>query len=173
MLIPAVCLLALTPLLAPAVTTTSVAVALPLLIVGAFLLGAPNPPLDAARLDIMHPRLWGRAEAVRTVLRSLGEAAAPTLFGFVSQYVFGGSVAAAGGGGSGGAAPQAGNATGLEYTFLVFLVPLLIAGLLALAALRTYPRDVATATASIRATSGRPPALPAAAAPHVWPRCAG
>ena len=28
-------------------------------------------PLDAARLDIIHPALWGRAEGVRTVLRML------------------------------------------------------------------------------------------------------
>jgi sugar phosphate permease len=89
-LVPAVCLLALPVVLAPAIATSSVAVALPLLLVGAFLLGAPNPPLDAARLDIMHPRLWGRAEGVRTVLRSLGESAAPLLFGYVLQYVFGG-----------------------------------------------------------------------------------
>jgi predicted MFS family arabinose efflux permease len=149
-LVPAVCLLALTPVLAPAIVTTSVAVALPLLMLGAFLLGAPNPPLDAARLDIMHPRLWGRAEAVRTVLRSLGEAAAPTLFGYVSQYVFGGPASAAANG-SGRGAQGASNATGLEYTFLVFLIPLVVAGLLSLTALRTYPRDVATARASVQA----------------------
>lgn len=150
-LVPAVCLLALTPVLAPALATGSVAVALPLLVFGAFLLGAPNPPLDAARLDIIHPRLWGRAEGVRTLLRSAGESAAPLLFGYVSQYVFGGpgSSAGTGSGGSGGAA--AGNVTGLEYTFLIFLIPLIIAGLLSLAALRTYPRDVATASASVRA----------------------
>jgi hypothetical protein len=47
--------------LAPAIATRAVAVALPLLIVGAILLGAPNPPLDAARLDIMPPGLRGRA----------------------------------------------------------------------------------------------------------------
>ena len=149
-LVPAVCLLALPLMLAPAIAATSIAVALPLLILGAFLLGAPNPPLDAARLDIIHPRLWGRAEAVRTVLRSVAESAAPLLFGYVSQYVFGGPGSAAGGVGGGGAS-QAGNATGLEYTFLVFLVPLVIAGLLSLAALRTYPPDVATAIASVRA----------------------
>ena len=151
-LVPAVCLLALSLVLAPAIATTSVAVALPLLILGAFLLGAPNPPLDAARLDIMPPWLWGRAEAVRTVLRSLGESAAPLLFGYVSQYVFGGPGSAAAAGGGGGTS-RAGNATGLEYTFLVFLVPLIVAGLLSLAALRTYPRDVATASASVRAIS--------------------
>jgi sugar phosphate permease len=149
-LVPAVCLLALPVVLAPAIAAASVAVALPLLIAGAFLLGAPNPPLDAARLDIMHPRLWGRAEAVRTVLRSLGESAAPLLFGYVSQYVFGGPGSSAGAGSGGG---KAGNVTGLEYTFLVFLVPLLIAGVLALASLRTYPRDVATASASVRAVN--------------------
>src|SRR5205823_13269135 len=110
------------------------------------LLGAANPPMDAARLDIMHPRLWGRAEGIRTFLRTLGEAAAPISFGFVSQYVFGGPAASTGSTGASSGAHLAGHATGLEYTFLVFLIPLLCAGLLALAALRTYPRDVATAT---------------------------
>ena len=148
-LVPAVCLLALPLALAPAIATTAVAVALPLLILGAFLLGAPNPPLDAARLDIIHPRLWGRAEAVRTVLRSMGESAAPLLFGYVSQYIFGGPGSSAGSAGGGGG--QTGNPTGLEYTFLLFLIPLIAAGLLALVGMRTYPRDVATASASVRA----------------------
>ena len=152
-LVPAVCLLALPPVLAPAIATTIVAIALPLLMLGAFLLGAPNPPLDAARLDIMPAGLWGRAEGVRTALRSLGEAAAPLLFGYVSQYIFGGPGSASGNaaGGGGPAGTSAAQATGLEYTFLLFLAPLLIAGVLALAGLRTYPRDVATATASARA----------------------
>ncbi len=152
-LVPTVCLLALAPVLAPALAATSVAVALPLLILGAFLLGAPNPPLDAARLDIMHPRLWGRAEGVRTVLRSLGEAAAPAVFGYVSQYVFGGPGSASPAGSGGNSTGQAGGAAGLEYTFLIFLIPLLAAGFLALAALRTYPRDVATASASVQAVN--------------------
>jgi predicted MFS family arabinose efflux permease len=132
LLVPAICLLALPPLLAPAIATTSVAMALPLLIGAAVLLGAPNPPLDAARLDIMPAQLWGRAEGIRTVLRSLAEAAAPALFGYASQYVFG----------------------SLEDTYLVSLVPLLAAGFLALAALRTYRRDVATAAASARCIAG-------------------
>lgn len=45
-------------------------VAVVLFFLGAAGLGGANPPLDAARLDIMHSRLWGRAESVRTVLRS-------------------------------------------------------------------------------------------------------
>jgi MFS family permease len=144
-LVPAVCLLAAAPLFAGAIATTSVALALPLLTLGAALLGAANPPMDAARLDVMHPGLWGRAEAVRTVLRTLSQAGAPALFGYVSQYVFASGTPGvrAGAGGSAGS-------SGLEYTFLLFLVLLAGAGLLVLPALRTYPRDVATARASAR-----------------------
>ncbi|MBP0456836.1 MFS transporter [Streptomyces montanisoli] len=131
-LVPTVCLLAVPVFAAPAIHTTTLLVALPLLISALILLGAVNPPLDAARLDIIHPYLWGRAEGVRTVLRTLAEGPAPTLFGFVSSGVFGG--------------PH-----GLEYTLLVFLLPLFAAGLLGLVALRTYPKDVATAEASARA----------------------
>ncbi|MFY9808337.1 MAG: MFS transporter, partial [Pseudonocardiaceae bacterium] len=131
-LVPAVTLLAMTAFLAPGIATTSLFLALPLLTIGAGLLGAANPPMDAARLDIIHPALWGRAEGVRTLLRTLGEAAAPVLFGLTSEAIFGG-----------------GN-HGLEFTFLVFLIMPIIAGLLALTALRTYPRDVATAAESHR-----------------------
>lgn len=137
-LVPALCLLAVTPAFGGAIATTSLFLALPLFTVGAAFLGAANPPMDAARLDVMHPRLWGRAEAVRTLLRTLGEAGAPALFGYVSQYVFGS-------GRTGGTA----GAMGLEYTFLLFLVLVAGAGLLVLTGLRTYPRDVATVRASV------------------------
>ena len=161
-LLPAICLLAVTPVLGLGIALRAVPVALPVLIAGGFLLGAPNPAMDAARLDIMPAQLWGRAEAVRTALRSAGEAAAPLLFGFVSQYVFGGPGSSSGGGTSEGTAgataggtagTSAAGSAGLEYTFLLFLAALLIAGLLALTALRTYPRDVATAVASADAIS--------------------
>ncbi len=122
---------------APAVYATSLAVAVPLLVTGALLLGAVNPPLDAARLDILPPYLWGTGEGVRAMLRTLCEAAAPTLFGYFSAQVFD----SAGGGSSG---------TGLQYTLLFFLLALVAAGLLGLVAMRTYPRDVATAQASTR-----------------------
>jgi predicted MFS family arabinose efflux permease len=152
--IPTACLLAIPLFLGPAFATTSAFIALPLLIVGAFLLGAPQPPLDAARLDIMPAQLWGRAEGIRTALRTLAEAAAPTLFGYMSQYAFGGpgssGSGATGGTGSGATLSPAG-AAALADTFLVFLALLVIAGLLALLALRTYPRDVATAAASAEA----------------------
>jgi len=122
---------ALTPVLfAPAIFSRSAGTALPYLIAAAFVLSAQNPPLDAARLDIVPPRLWGRAEAVRTLLRSLAQALAPLVFGAVSDYVFGGG------------------RTGLQWTFMVMLVPLAGSAFLLARGLRTYPRDVATAAAS-------------------------
>jgi predicted MFS family arabinose efflux permease len=121
----------LTPVLfAPALFTHSASSAVPYLIVAVFLLSAQNPPLDAARLDIMPPLLWGRAESVRTFLRALAQALAPLLFGAVSDHVFGGG------------------STGLKWTFVVMLVPLAASAYLLYIGRKTYPRDVATAAAS-------------------------
>ncbi|HVC30687.1 MAG TPA: hypothetical protein VND24_05830 [Steroidobacteraceae bacterium] len=39
---------------------------------------------DTARLDVVHPRMWGRAEAGRMALRSAFEGGAPLLFGAMS-----------------------------------------------------------------------------------------
>jgi MFS family permease len=114
----------------PALLVTSVAIALPLLCAASLFLGAANPPLDAARLDIIHPRLWGRAEAIRTVLRTGGDAAAPLLFGILAESVFGGP-------------------SGLRDTFLVMLASLFLAALITiLIGRRTYPCDVAAAARS-------------------------
>ena len=114
------------------------AVAAPYLVAAAFFLGAQNPPLDAARLDIMPPLLWGRAEAVRTMLRSLAMALAPLLFGVVSDHVFGGGRA------------------GLQWTFVIMILPLGASSWLLFKGLRTYPGDVATAAASAEGAPGYP-----------------
>ncbi|HJS84824.1 MAG TPA: MFS transporter [Acetobacteraceae bacterium] len=117
----------------PAIWTTSLGLGIILLTVGAAMLGSANPPIDAARLDIMHPRLWGRAESGRMALRATLEGGAPLLFGAVSTWLGGGN-------------------TGLEWTYLLMLIPLLIASSLAIPARLTYPRDVATAGASAKNT---------------------
>jgi MFS family permease len=126
-LVAAVAAVATTVLFIPAVLTRSLVTALPYLVIAALALSAQNPPIDAARLDIMPALLWGRAEGVRTFMRTAAQALAPLLFGAVSDYVFGG--------GRGG----------LQWTFVVMLLPLLVSGLILFRALRTYPRDVATA----------------------------
>ncbi|MGI8576867.1 MAG: MFS transporter [Nocardioidaceae bacterium] len=137
----------------PGMLTATLLVAAPLFFLAAAGVGGANPPLDAARLDLIHSRLWGRAEAVRTVLRSSFEAIAPLLFGYVSTQ-FGAHTS-----GLGHPAGSAGRGgIGLEYTFLIMLVPLAAAGLiLLLRARRTYPRDVATAVASEHATAAEDP----------------
>jgi MFS family permease len=121
----------------PAVLAGSARSAVTYLIVAGFALSAQNPALDAARLDIMPPQLWGRAEAVRTVLRGLAQALAPLLFGAVSDYVFGGG------------------RFGLQWTFILMLLPMAVSSWLLFKALRTYPRDVASAAATAEAAALR------------------
>lgn len=142
----------LTPfLLAPGIVSTALWVSIPLFFAGTATLGAANPPVDAGRLDVMHHRLWGRAEAVRTVARTWAEASAPILFGWVSQLLgptSTGSPFAVEGAARGGGADTVHATQGIEYAFLVMLVPLAAGALIGLRALRSYPRDVATAAAS-------------------------
>jgi MFS family permease len=129
-LVSAITATAAVVLFVPAIFTRSAVTALPYITLAALALSAQNPPLDAARLDIMVPLLWGRAEGVRTFLRTTAQALAPLLFGAVSDYVFGGG------------------RSGLQWTFAVMLVPLGASAYLLYKALATYPRDVATAAAS-------------------------
>jgi MFS family permease len=137
-LTPAVAAALTAILFVPAIFTRDAVTAVPYLVAAAFFLGAQNPPLDAARLDIMPPLLWGRAEAVRTLLRSLAMALAPLLFGAVSDYVFGGG------------------RSGLQWTFAVMILPLAASSWLLFKGLRTYPADVAAAAAGADDAPGYP-----------------
>jgi MFS family permease len=131
-------------LLVPSLLVKTVLVFVPVLVLGAAALSAPNPPIDAARLDIMPARLWGRAEGVRTFLRQLAQAAAPLLFGVIADALGGAHTSA------GQTHISAASTRGLQYAFLIMLVPLALNGLLLLIARRSYPADVATAIASER-----------------------
>jgi len=115
--------------LVPGLLLHSLLAAAPFYIVGAVCLAAPIPVLDAVRLDVVNPALWGRAEGIRTLARIGAEALAPVTFGVLADSLAGG-----------------GNA-GLQLAFLIMLVPLLANGLILLLATRTYPRDVASAIA--------------------------
>jgi MFS family permease len=137
-LVAAIAAMATTVLFIPALLTRSLVTALPYLVFAGLALSAQNPPIDAARLDIMPPLLWGRAEGVRTFLRTAAQSLAPLLFGAVSDYVFGG--------GRGG----------LQWTFVVMLLPLLASGVILFRALGTYPRDVATAAMAGPPEGSRP-----------------
>lgn len=118
-----------TVLFVPALLTRGTLTAVPYLTLAAFGLTVQEAPIDAARLDIVPPLLWGRAEGLRTTLRTSAQALAPVLFGELSVLLGGGR-------------------SGLQLTFLIMLVPLLANGVILLYATRSYPRDVATAAAA-------------------------
>jgi predicted MFS family arabinose efflux permease len=121
-----------------------------LFFLGAIGIGGVNPPIDAARLDIIHSRLWGRAESIRAALRYAFEAIAPIVFGYVST-LFGG--AGHGFKAAGRAHASQAAATGLGPTLLIMLVVLLGAGVALVRARKFYPVDVSTVIASEEHTS--------------------
>ena len=151
--VPAVCYIAATVLFIPGVLGSHLTPALWFDIAGAALLAAANPPLDAARLDIMPAGLWGRAESTRTLVRSLAQALAPVLFGLLADVIAGIAPQQAPiGTHPGGISSSA--ATGLEFSFLIMLVTLGAAGSFMARARHTYAGDVAAAAAS---EAGAPP----------------
>ncbi|WP_170216067.1 MFS transporter [Asanoa ferruginea] len=141
--VPAVAYSAAALLFLPGLLAGNIWISLGFFTLGALCLAGANPPLGAARLDIVPAALWGRAESVRTVLQLAAEAAGPIAFGFTADEL----------GGAGG------RGAGLREAFLIMLVPLLLNGLLLLRARHTYRTDVATAAAAQPASepvSGRP-----------------
>jgi MFS family permease len=126
--VPAFAAVATVVLFIPALVSHSSLTALPYIFFAAFALSAQNPPIDAARLDIVPPALWGRAEGIRTFVRSGAQALAPLLFGGVSDLLSRGHPI-----------------SGLRWTFVIMLIPLGASALYLFRAMRTYPTDVATA----------------------------
>jgi len=111
--------------LVPVFVVSSLVVALPFLVVSGALLTAPIAPLEAARLDVVHPQLRGRAESARMIARVAAQAAAPLLFGLLSSEL--------GGGG----------AEGLRLAFLLLLPLLGASSICLMVAARHYPHEVA------------------------------
>lgn len=112
----------------PALLTRSATAALPYLTVAAFALAAQNPPIDAARLDIVPPALWGRAEGLRSALRTGAQSLAPLIFGGLADLAGGGR-------------------SGLQLAFLIMLLPLAANAWMLRRAMRSYPEDVANSGA--------------------------
>src|SRR5205814_2669766 len=146
--IPAVSYLGAAALLVPGIASSHLTPAVWFDVGGAALLSAANPPLDAARLDIMPAGLWGRAESTRTVLRSVAQAIAPLVFGGLADLIAGIAPKQAPIGTHPIVSPGA--ARGLQITFLLLLGTLAAAGIILLRARSTYARDAATAAASNR-----------------------
>jgi MFS family permease len=160
---PGVCYLGAALALIPGFVGTHLTPALWFDVAGAALISAANPPLQAARLDVVPAGLWGRAQSALTVVRSLAQALAPLVFGGVSQLIAG-IVPSQAPIGTHIKAPSANTSTGLEITFLVMLVTLAAAGYLLFRARASFPSDVATAAAS-EPDAARAPPVPSGAPP--------
>ena len=100
--------------------------------------------------------LWGRAESTRTVLRSLAQALAPLMFGGLADAIAG-IFARAGPDRHppGDRLPERG-ARPRDQLPDPDLVTLAAAGVFLLRARATYPRDVATASASVQGSEPTP-----------------
>jgi MFS family permease len=123
--------LAVAVLFVPILFTESLVLALPFFALAGVFLMAPIAPLEAARLDVVHPQLRGRAESARTTARVVAQAVSPLLFGILSETLAGGG------------------AEGLRAAFLVYLVVLVVGSLLLVMAQRDYPREVASVQESV------------------------
>jgi MFS family permease len=128
-------------------------------VAGAALIFAANPPIQAARLDVVPAGLWGRAQSALTVVRSLAQAAAPLVFGGVSQLVTG-ILPTQAPIGTHPHAPNSSTTTGLQVTFVIMLAALVAGGLFLFRARTTFPSDVATAAASELSGDGSQPRGP-------------
>lgn len=153
--VPALCYVGAAVLLIPGFAGSSVTPAIWFDIAGAALIAAANPPLDAARLDVMPAGLWGRAQSTRNLMSSLAQALAPLLFGGLSSLIAGIVPAQTPVGTHVHGVISSSTSTGLEITFLILLSSLAAAGLFLATARHTYPRDVATAGASRQARRRR------------------
>lgn len=130
-MIPAIGIAASVVLFAAGISLGSITFAIIFLFLAALFFAASLSPLDAARLDIMVPRLWGRSESTRSTVRGVFEALAPVSFGLVSTNVFSGA-----------------GSKSLEYTFLIMLIPIFLSSAIITLALKTYAKDTATAISS-------------------------
>jgi MFS family permease len=145
--LPGACYLGATAVLVPAFVGSSLGSAVWFAVAGTALISAANPPIQAARLDVMPAGLWGRSSSALTLVRSLAQAVAPVVFGGVSNLVAG-IVPKQAPIGTHPRAPSSSATIGLEVSFLIMLATLLGAGLLLLRARATFASDVMSAAAS-------------------------
>jgi MFS family permease len=165
---PGVCYFGAAACLIPGFLGSSLTPALWFDVLGAALISAANPPLQAARLDVVPAGLWGRAQSALTVVRSLAQALAPLVFGGVAQLIAG-IVPSQAPIGTHVGAPSSSTSTGLEVTFLVMIIALAAAGWLLFRARKTFASDVATAAASEPDATRVQPAAPPRPAHHWRP----
>ena len=138
-----ICRLISAPLFMAAFLVGYTPLMLVLLAFGALFLVAAIPPLNAARVDVLHPDLRGRGTSLDAVTQSLASAASPVIYGVIAD------------------------ASDLRTAY-VLLIPLAaLAGLILMTfALASYRRDEQAVQAMVRHEHGLHVARLAAAAEH-------
>jgi MFS family permease len=132
----------------PGALSHTLALSMPIFLLAAVGIGSANPPVDAARLDIVPSRLWGRAEAVRTALRQVLQGLAPLIFGLVSEAFGGGQAGLSTGVDTSGTAVSQAAAHGIEMAFIVLSTPMLLGGALLWMCRCAYLREIVAARRS-------------------------
>jgi MFS family permease len=139
-----------TLVLAPAFAASSLLLGAPLIFLGGIMLTLPIAPAEALCTDVVPPQLRGRGAMVRQVVRTASYAG-PYLIGVVSVAITSHSSSAS-------------TTVGLHWA-LVAVCPLYaLGGLIMLAAVRHYPRDISYVVAYARARANGGPAAPGATA---------
>ncbi len=149
-----------TLVLAPAFASTNLWISAPLIFIGGILLTLPIAPAEALCTDVVPPQLRGRGAMVRQVVRT-ASFAGPYLIGVVSVAITSHSASAS-------------TTVGLHWAIVAVCPLYALGGLIMLAAVRHYPRDISYVVAYARARSaangkrkvdpqanGQPESLPA------------
>jgi Major Facilitator Superfamily len=157
--IPGTCYIGAALMMIPVFVASDLDNAVWFAVAGSALISAANPPLQAARLDVVPAGLWGLAASAFTLVRSLAQAAAPLIFGGISEIVAG-IVPEQAPIGTRPHAPPSSATVGLQVTFLIMLGGLVAAGVFLFRARRTFASDVASAAASEQRAEPRDPVGP-------------
>jgi MFS family permease len=128
-----------TLVLAPAFASTNLWIGAPLIFLGGILLTLPIAPAEALCTDVVPPQLRGRGAMVRQVVRT-ASFAGPYLIGVVSVAITSHSASAS-------------TAVGLHWAIVAVCPLYALGGLIMLAAVRHYPRDISYVVAHARARS--------------------
>jgi MFS family permease len=137
-----------TLVLAPAFASTNLLISAPLIFLGGIMLTLPIAPAEALCTDVVPPQLRGRGAMVRQVVRTASYAG-PYLIGVVSVGITSHSAGAS-------------SAVGLHWAIVAVCPLYALGGLIMLAAVRHYPRDISYVVANARARNGRARAAAAA-----------
>jgi MFS family permease len=123
--------------LAPAFASTNLWIGAPLIFLGGIMLTLPIAPAEALCTDVVPPQLRGRGAMVRQVVRTASYAG-PYLIGVVSVAIASHSSSES-------------TAVGLHWAIVAVCPLYALGGLIMLAAVRHYPRDISYVVAHARA----------------------